>query len=247
MTLQVGHAQHAAQGESEGESSGATHVDLASSSSGYANSLFDTNSVLLPEGAGLEGVFGSGSGSGSCNVQSSADGSADGTFDATIRGRHKLQGTSEGVTVGANDANTEGITKGMAYGRSVAPFHIYKEFIQDGSVTFVSPEEAREHFINRLTNQAGRHFVFKCGTHPAISLYSPTTEVPDLMDRELVAFKRRVYAAYARPTELALQELNTRVSLFLEAPPPSGTTQDASEHGPHVTGAKPRSDFLRPL
>jgi hypothetical protein len=96
------------------------------------------------------------------------------------------------------------------------PFYEYEPFMEVSSVQYYSTEEMVEKFISWIVNQSPQHAQLKIGTRKPIPIMTPWVNDVRVREKDVEAFKERVYRQYARPVVEVDKEIEERVPQFLK-------------------------------
>lgn len=226
--------------DSEGEAEGETST-LNATIGASTGQVVDSDGKITDT---VNDSVSTGEGTGHSRVKIRVQSDTSGDVDTLSNGHSKSKGGGTNETEGSNSQDTHGrsrgknrahqkgssFTEGYSISISEHPFHDFEEFIQKGAVTFITCEEARERFMNFLMQLPKRTFWLKLDIQRAIKLFSPELYVPHVYKNQIKRFKMKIFPGYTKDVVHALDELNTRVPLFLKQhpkaiAPPSKTTE----------------------
>jgi len=90
------------------------------------------------------------------------------------------------------------------------PFYEYEPFMEVSSVQYYSIEEMLEKYISWIKSQTPRYALLKIGTRAPIPIVTPFVENLPVRQKDVEAFKEKVYSQYARPATEVDEEIAVR-------------------------------------
>lgn len=147
------------------------------------------------------------------HVSGGGGGSSDGTslqYDPNLGGLSPTRTETSNYQTNWNETTIE------------APFTEYHEFMEVSSIQDYAIEEMHEKFISWIVNQSPRHAQLQIGRRKPIPIVTPEVTDIAVRQKDIEAFKERIYRKYARPVDEVDQEIEERESGYVRVIQSSG-------------------------